>query len=85
MSGFKLNMVEQNIEVDKNDNQIGLRPRDDFYTGKYIHRASHLILFNSKNEILLQHRAPTKKWALRYLQWVINCKSGIIDIKIINH
>ena len=62
MSGFKLKMVEQNIEVDKNDNQIGLRPRDDFYTGKYIHRSSHLILFNSKNEILLQHRAPTKKW-----------------------
>lgn len=55
-------MLEQNIEVDKNDNQIGLRPRDDFYTGKYIHRASHLILFNDKNEILLQHRSPNKKW-----------------------
>lgn len=55
-------MVEQNIEVDKNDNVIGLRPRDDFYTGKYIHRSSHLILFNSKNEILIQKRAPTKKW-----------------------
>ena len=55
-------MIEQNIEVDKNDNKIGLRPRDDFYTGKYIHRASHLILFNSKNEILLQYRVSTKKW-----------------------
>ncbi|MCK9272649.1 NUDIX domain-containing protein [Candidatus Gracilibacteria bacterium] len=55
-------MIEQNIEVDINDSQIGLRPRDDFYTGKYIHRSSHLILFNSKNEILLQHRTPTKKW-----------------------
>jgi isopentenyldiphosphate isomerase len=55
-------MTEQNIEVDINDSQIGLRPRDDFYTGKYIHRSSHLILFNSKNEILLQHRTPTKKW-----------------------
>ncbi len=55
-------MTELNIEVDKDDNQIGLRPRDDFYTGKYIHRASHLILFNSKNEILLQHRASTKEW-----------------------
>ena len=31
-------MVEQIIEVDENDNQIGLRPKDDFYTGKYIHR-----------------------------------------------
>lgn len=55
-------MVEQNIEVDKNDNVISLRPKDDFYTGKYIHRSSHLILFNSKNEILIQKRAPTKKW-----------------------
>jgi len=55
-------MTEQNIEVDKNDNVIGLRPRADFYTGQYIHRSSHLILFNSKNEILIQKRAPTKKW-----------------------
>lgn len=55
-------MTEQNIEVDIHDNQIGLRPRDDFYTGDYIHRSSHLILFNSKNEILLQQRASTKKW-----------------------
>ena len=62
MSGFKLNMVEQNIEVDKNNNQIGLRPRNDFYTGKFIHRSSHLILFNSKNEILSQKRASDKKW-----------------------
>jgi isopentenyldiphosphate isomerase len=55
-------MMEQIIEVDKNDNQIGLRPRNDFYTGKHIHRASHLILFNSKNEILIQKRSPDKKW-----------------------
>ena len=55
-------MAEHNIEVDKNDNVVGLRPRTDFYTGKYIHRSSHLILFNSKNEILIQKRAPTKKW-----------------------
>ena len=55
-------MAEQNIEVDENDNKIGLRPKDDFYAGEYIHRASHLILFNSKNEILLQYRASTKRW-----------------------
>lgn len=55
-------MTEYNIEIDKNDNQIGLRPRSSFYTGKYIHRSVHLILFNKKNEILLQYRASTKKW-----------------------
>ena len=55
-------MEELNIEVDESDKKIGLRRRSDFYTGKYIHRASHLILLNSKNEILLQKRAATKRW-----------------------
>ena len=55
-------MEEQLIEVDKNDKIIGLRPRKDFHTGKYIHRSCHLILFNSKNKILLQKRAPTMTW-----------------------
>lgn len=55
-------MVEQNIEVDENDNVIGARPRSEFYTGKYIHRSTYLILFNSKNEILIQRRASTKEW-----------------------
>lgn len=54
--------MEYNIEVDKNDIPKGLRSRADFYTGKYIHRACQLILFNSKNEILLQQRASSKKW-----------------------
>lgn len=54
-------MTEYNIEVDANDNPIGLRPRSDFYTGKYIHRSVHLILFNGKTQILLQHRVPTKE------------------------
>lgn len=55
-------MPELNIEVDKDNKPLGLRPREDFYTGKYIHRSSHLILFNSKNEILIQKRAATKIW-----------------------
>ena len=55
-------MSEQNIEVDEINNVIGLRPREDFYTGKYIHRSVGLILFNSQNQILLQKRVPTKIW-----------------------
>jgi len=54
-------MEEQIIEVDKYDNKIGLKPRDDFYKSNFIHRAVHLILFNSKNEILLQQRSSAKK------------------------
>lgn len=55
-------MGECNIEVDRSDNVIGMRPREDFYTGNYIHRSVHLILFNSRGEILIQKRAPTKVW-----------------------
>ena len=50
------------MEVDKYDNPIGFREKKEFYSGKYIHRGVHLILFNSKNEILLQRRAPDKFW-----------------------
>lgn len=50
------------IEVDKNDKKIGLRPRRDFIGGKYIHRSSHLLLFNEKNELLIYKRHPNKKW-----------------------
>ena len=55
-------MIELNIEVDKNDKKIGLRPISDFQTGKFIHRSSHLLLRNSKGEILLQKRSSNKKW-----------------------
>lgn len=57
-------MLEQeyNIEVDKMDRPLGFRPRKDFYSGKYIHRACQLLLFNSKNELLLQKRAASKIW-----------------------
>lgn len=55
-------MTELIIEVDENNNEIGLRPKSDFHTGKFIHRSAHLILFNLKNKILLQKRASDKKW-----------------------
>ena len=53
---------ELNIEVDKNNNPIGLRPMPDFQTGKYIHRSAHLLLFNSNNEVLMCMRSPNKRW-----------------------
>jgi isopentenyldiphosphate isomerase len=55
-------MSEMNIQVDENDKVIGLRPREDFYGGKIIHRASHLLLFNSKNELLIVKRSSNKRW-----------------------
>lgn len=53
--------IELIIEIDKNDTYLWLRPRTDFLSSEHIHRSSHLILFNSKKEILLQQRAQTKK------------------------
>ena len=53
-------MSELALEVDKNNKKIGLRPLEDFYTGKFIHRSAHLLLSNSKGEILLQKRSKNK-------------------------
>lgn len=50
------------IEVDENNNEIGLRSREDFYGGPYIHRGVHLMLFNSKGEVAIMKRSPNKRW-----------------------
>jgi len=55
-------MVELISEVDKNDNFLGLREREEFYSGKHIHRAAQLILLNPDNEMLIQKRSPQKRW-----------------------
>ena len=55
-------MTELISEVDRDDNFLGLRPREDFYSGNYIHRASQLILLDPENRMLLQKRAPGKYW-----------------------
>lgn len=53
---------ELNVEVDKNNKVIGLRPISDFQTGKFIHRSAHLLLENFKGKILIQKRSSNKKW-----------------------
>ena len=55
-------MAEMISEVDKEDNFLGLREREEFYSGNYIHRAAQFILLNSENKMLIQKRAPGKKW-----------------------
>lgn len=49
-------------EVDRDDNFLGLRVRDEFYSGNHIHRASQLILLDPENRMLLQKRSPGKYW-----------------------
>lgn len=50
------------IQVNEKNEVIGLAPREDFYGGKIIHRSSHLILFNSKNEVAIMKRSSNKRW-----------------------
>jgi len=55
-------MSELILEIDKNNNPIGMRERNDFYTQELFHRSCVLFLFNHKNEMLLQKRSDSKKW-----------------------
>jgi len=48
------------IEVDENDNEIGLRDRKD-RSGDFIYRVSALWVINSKGDILLAQRALDKE------------------------
>ncbi len=50
-------MEELVTEVDRNDRMIGRGVKADFYRTERIHRSSHLMLFNSKGELLIQRRA----------------------------
>jgi len=50
------------MEVDDGDKRIGVLPREEFYNGKHIHRAAHLLLFNSRGDVLLQKRSSGKRW-----------------------
>ena len=55
-------MVELISEVDKNDNFLRLRDREEFYSGEHIHRAAQLILLNPENKMLIQKRSSKKRW-----------------------
>jgi isopentenyl-diphosphate delta-isomerase type 1 len=46
--------------VDEYNRVIGCGTREFVHTRNLCHRASHLLLFNNKNELLLQQRAQTK-------------------------
>lgn len=54
--------MELVILVDEQNNEIGTADKDTVHTTNTpLHRAFSLFLFNSKNELLLTQRAPTKK------------------------
>ncbi len=49
------------VEVDKDDKEIGtIVKRDAHATTKRFHRAAHIMIFNSKGEVVLQKRSLNK-------------------------
>lgn len=52
--------MEKVILVDEQDNVIGTMEKMEAHRKGLLHRAFSILLFNSKGEILLQKRAPSK-------------------------
>lgn len=70
-------MIEELItQVDEKDNIIGLKPRSAFNSGKLIHRSAYLLLFNSKEELLLLKRPQWKKWHPRLWSYSVTGSVG---------
>lgn len=62
--GIKNNMEEQVVLVDEKDVRLGLMGKTEAHEKGLLHRAISIVLFNSKNELLLQQRADKKyHWA----------------------
>lgn len=61
IKGMNTSRDELLVEVDKNGKEIGsIISRVAHNTNKRYHNAAHIVLFNSKNEIVLQRRSLTK-------------------------
>ena len=55
------NASEQLILVDDHDREIGFKAKTDCHMGKgVLHRAFSIFVFNSRQELLLQQRSPSK-------------------------
>lgn len=51
---------EQVVLVNKNDEKIGLMPKQEAHLKGVLHRAFSVFIFNEKNELMLQQRALDK-------------------------
>ena len=46
--------------VDENDNVIAVKTRGEIHAGGLMHRAVHILVFNSRGEVFLQKRSLSK-------------------------
>ena len=69
-------MVEYFDVVDEQNNIVGRATRDECHTKGLWHRAVHILIVNSKNEILLQKRSMQKDL---YKGYWIDAAAGHVD------
>src|SRR3989338_9110647 len=62
--------------IDKNNKVIGKAPRDECHKKGLLHRAIHIMILNSKGEILLQKRSKKKDL---YSGWWTSSASGHVE------
>ena len=74
--GIGERLMEYFDVVDENDKVIGRASRDDCHKKGLMHRAIHVIILNSKGEILMQKRSMQKDL---YPGWWIDAVSGHVD------
>jgi 8-oxo-dGTP pyrophosphatase MutT (NUDIX family) len=48
------------VIVDEDNNEVGAVPRSEMRAGRLPHRATYILVFNSKGELFLQKRTETK-------------------------
>ncbi|MEJ2236291.1 MAG: NUDIX domain-containing protein, partial [Syntrophobacterales bacterium] len=48
------------IIVDEENNEVGAVPRHEMRAGRLPHRATYILVFNSRGELFLQKRTQTK-------------------------
>lgn len=55
-------MAEEEVfdVVDDNDRVIGQAPRSEVHARRWLHRAVHIFVFNSRGELLIHQRSATK-------------------------
>lgn len=46
--------------VDEQDRVIGQAPRSEVHSRKLLHRAVHIFVFNSRDQLLIHRRSPSK-------------------------
>ena len=69
-------MTEYFDVIDKNDKVIGKASRDECHAKGLLHRAVHIVIINSKGQLLLQKRSIKKDL---YPGWWIDAAAGHVD------